>query len=397
VRPRAPDPRAAAAARRGRPPSDLLPVLVADGDEGTSRTPLATVQALVAAGYPAAVTVSSARSLAAASRLPFRKVAVPKAPGEPFLAAIRAERARGGYLTVLAASDVALLSLDPGRIRLVDKASLLDEAAKVGLQTPSTRVFDSSDGLLGAAGSLDYPVVVKPALGHLATLARGPADLGWLAGSAGRWLVQPYLDAPMRSIAGVRWRGRVVAAVHQRFLRTWPPECGMACAAETTAPDQDLERRVGDLLGDEDGVFQADFIQDGLLLDLNPRVYATLPLAVAAGVNLVGWYCDLLGGRREPGPDTERAVPGVFFRWLDGDARHLLTKVRRHELSLAAAAGALAHRRGSAHAFQLLRDPGPVLVRARRAWSADAGGGVPFDSGTFPEPQPGEDPAGGPP
>src|SRR5439155_20067813 len=99
----------------------------------------------------------------------------------------------------------------------------------------------------------------------------------------------------IRSLAGVAWRGRLVGTVHQRFLRTWPPDCGMASAAVTVEPDLGLEERILALIDGYEGIFQAD-LAGPYLLDFNPRVYASLPLAVAAGVNLVRVWCDLLRG-----------------------------------------------------------------------------------------------------
>lgn len=360
------------------------PVLVTDGDAGTSRTPLATVQALAAAGYPAAVTVSGPGSLVRGSRLPFRKVPVPRAPGPAFVQAIQAELRTTDYLAVLAASDVALLSLQPELRPLVDKAQLVEQASVAGLPIPPTTVFESSEAMLAAARRIDYPAMAKPALGHSATLLTDAAGLARLDGTPGRWVVQPFLSERMRAVAGVMWKGRIVASVHQRFLRTWPPDVGMACAAETVEPDLELEARITRLLQDFDGIFQVD-LMGGLLVDVNPRVYASLPLAVAAGVNAVGIYCDLMAGE-DDGGSVRRARPGVFFRWLDGDVRHLFRQWRTGHLSAAEALGELRPRAGGSHAFQPLRDPGPLALRLRQARRSGDGYGSPYEASDFEGP-----------
>src|SRR5207253_1848290 len=60
-----------------------------------------------------------------------------------------------------------------------------------------------------------------------------------------------------------------------------------------------------------------------LLLDVNPRFYACMPLALRCGVNLPATWHAVVEGR-VPGPPT--AYPaGRRFRWLEGDlyaARH---------------------------------------------------------------------------
>ena len=51
----------------------------------------------------------------------------------------------------------------------------------------------------------------------------GPEGLAVLRDASGPFIVQPFVPGEMHSTAGVMWRGRLVAAVHQRHLRLWPP------------------------------------------------------------------------------------------------------------------------------------------------------------------------------
>jgi hypothetical protein len=341
-------------------------VLVTDGDDGQSRTPLATVQALSVAGYRPAVTMSGRYSLAGASRLTSRRVQVPQATSSGYLEAIRAEMDRLPYVTVLPTSDVALMALAPQLRSLVDKELLVDAVESVGLSLPPTRTFESSDALLASAHRLDYPVVVKPAMGHPARRAQSAADLSLLDGLPGRWIVQPFLSDGLRSLAGVMWKGRLASAVHQRFLRTWPRDCGMASLAETIEPDLDLEERIQALLGEYDGVFQVDVV-GGFVLDVNPRAYASLPLAVGAGVNVVAQYCELCANDHEAGQADWpiRSRTGVTFRWLDGDVRAVVGAWRAGDMALWQAVKQLPSRVGTAPAFQLLRDPRPFVERIK--------------------------------
>lgn len=341
-------------------------VLVTDGGSGQGRSAVAAVRALASGGYRAAVTVSGGASLAAASRSCSRVVCVaPVEDAAAYAAAVRAEVAARPYLAVLGASDAALLALGAPVGHLVDKARLARGAERVGLAAPPTREFPSLDALLAAADALDYPIALKP------TVSRSPARrvgsavelarLGGRAALSGPVLVQPYLDAPMSSVAGVVWQGRLVAGVAQRYLRTWPVECGTASAAVTVSPDPDLEQRLVRLLEGYDGLFQAQFV-GSWLLDLNPRVYGSLPLAVSAGANLVAVYCDLLRGR-----DVRpvRGRPGVAYRWLEGELRHAAWGVREGRLGAGPALRLLRPVRGAAHSVASLRDPGPALARAR--------------------------------
>lgn len=342
-------------------------VLVTDGGNGQARSTLAAVRSLARAGYRPAVTVSAPLSIAAASRHCGRAVPVPLVTDPDYEAAVKAELAAHDYLAVLAASDAALLALGAPVEHLVDKGVVAERAAGAGLLVPPTRRFASRQELLDSGRSLDYPVVVKPMLSfrpvvRIASAAELPARVT----ADGPALVQPFLGERLRALGGVAWRGRLAAAVHQRYLRTWPPDCGTACAAETVEPDPELEAAVLGLLYGFEGVFQAQ-LAGPYLLDLNPRVYGSLPLAVEAGANLPAVYCDLLRGVER---DVVRARPGVFYRWLEGDLRHLFAGVRDGSLGLGAAVRALLPRRGAAHSTESLSDPLPAVSRLRFALSS---------------------------
>jgi hypothetical protein len=338
-------------------------VLVTDGGTGQGRSALAAVRALAAAGYRAAVTTSGPHSLAAASRHCHRRLAVPPVHDPGYADTVRAELASGDYLTVLPASDGALLELGTPVPHLIDKSSLGRAAAEVGLATPEGSVYLTPEDLQHGAGDLPYPVVVKPTISRF-TAARidGPRDLSRFASEDGPFLVQPFVDEPLRSLAGVIWRGRLVAAVHQRYLRIWPASCGGACAAETVEPDIAIEGQVSDLLAGYEGVFHVQFA-GGLLLDVNPRIYGSHPLAERAGVNLVGIACDLVRGI--PAPEgVLRARPGVFYRSLEGDIRNRIRAVRRREIGVVEALSSLRPRPRTAHGPESLSDPKPMAARA---------------------------------
>ena len=127
-----------------------------------------------------------------------------------------------------------------------------------------------------------------------------------------------------------------------------------------------LEERITRLLSGYSGIFQAQ-LAGSYLLDLNPRIYGSLPLAVAAGVNLPAIMCDLVKGLP---PTQVRAKPGSFYRWIEGDVRHALHSVRNGG-SLGKSLRALRPRRNTAHSTESLADPLPMVLRARHALSKD--------------------------
>jgi predicted ATP-grasp superfamily ATP-dependent carboligase len=353
-------------------------VLVTDDRRGQARAALAAVRALAAAGYRPAVTTSSPFSLAAASRHCARAIPVPASVvgTSAFRAALAPELEAMPYIAVLATGDAALLALGAPVEHLIDKTSLAELARAVGLQPPPHEHFPSLEELRSASSRLDYPVVIKPVVTRSlarrtvsVTKANSEEEVEAIEDDSGAFIVQPYLSEPLSSISGVIWKGRLKAAVHQRYLRTWPRQCGGACAAMSVAPDLDVEERVVELLQGFDGVFQAQFVGP-YLLDVNPRVYGSLSLAVAAGANLVEVYCDLLRGIERRA--IIRGRSGISYRWLEGDLRWMLAARRDGDLSLGGVLRMARPRRRTVHAVESIADPRPMVIRLRHAAARDS-------------------------
>jgi hypothetical protein len=334
-------------------------LVTADGPQ--LRDPVVAVRALAASGYRPAVAVSCGSSIATASRYCLRRVDVPRCDEPGYVPAIRQELASRPYLTVLPGSEAALLALGVQTPHLVDKVELARAAEAAGIPSPPSRVFGSASELLDAAGELEYPIIVKPAVHQSnAEWVDSPARMARATFQDGPLIVQPYLDH-LNAISGVVWRGRLVAAVHERWLRIWKFRCGVASAAETVEPDAGREEGMLHLLNGYEGYFHAQFAGP-YLMDLNLRLHTSHPLAQKSGVNLVGLYCDLLRG------ETVRDVrgrPGVFFRWLEGDIRHLVTAVRMRQMTARSALIAIRPRQHAAHSTESIRDPGPMVSRLR--------------------------------
>jgi hypothetical protein len=305
------------------------------------------------------VTVSGP-SLAAASRHCARKVVVPPVTDPGYAPAVRAELASGGYLTVLPASDPALLALDAPGADLANKVMLEKRAERAGFEMPPSRYLGSPEELHAAASGLEYPVVVKPTVRRYFPRRIESADeLRSFRIDEGPVLVQPYLTDPLLEVSGVIWKGRVVAVSHQRYLRVWPLDCGTVTAAVTVVPDDSIDERLVTLLEGYDGIFQVQFIGN-YLLDLNTMVHTSLPLPLKAGINLVAIHCDLLRGDEAV---AVRSRPGVFYCWLEGDLRAISKAARLGRIGVGAALRAALPRRGTAHSTESLRDPGPLLAR----------------------------------
>lgn len=263
--------------------------------------------------------------------------------------------------------------------RALDKHLLLDEAARHGLDAPVSRICAMPGDLVACAEEVGYPLLVKPARSvHVAgtwrqqqsVLARAPADFQ----SASASMAPPYTlqrfheGAPVVEVGGVIDEGELLATAVARYARTWPPAAGSASASITIVPPDGLVERSLALLRAIGwrGIFDLEFVElpggRYATIDLNPRVYGSMSLTIAAGANLPGVWVAVLEGRR-PRPVVARS--GVHYRWEEGEVRAVL----RAALGGRARAlmGIVRPRRDTVWALSRPTDPGPLLARGLAA------------------------------
>jgi predicted ATP-grasp superfamily ATP-dependent carboligase len=266
------------------------------------------------------------------------------------------------------APDMAL-GVCPPRTTVVatDKVATLARAADAGMRVLSAQVL----GVDGPpeAGEVRFPVVVKPMRsGSHQTRRADDAEQLVLALAAlpdGAGMVQAYVEGRLLNVNGVAWKGEVIADVHEQALRTWPADCGPVSYAQTIRPEAQLGEQARALIAalDWSGVFNLQFIEaeTGLyLVDVKPRLYTTIGLAVAAGANLPAIWVELLLGRR---PQVAPYRVGVRLR-SEGDVRSL-THLFRSGARRAALNG-LMPQRNTKHAIASMSDPRPGLAYLRR-------------------------------
>jgi predicted ATP-grasp superfamily ATP-dependent carboligase len=363
-------------------------VIVTDG-EGIGT--LAAVRALHSTGYEVWTTARDPHEYAARSRAVIGTVPVldPRCAQDGFASDLARAAPRLGATVVLPGSEIALLALasnvgafpeavtlgvcKPETVRWVtEKAALAEHASAAGLMTPPTAVVPAANI---DSEETSFPAVIKPLRSEM--LVRGVfrhtsarrietstelrSAVEDLPGCVG--LVQPYLPGRLIAVSGIFWDGEMICAVHHSSSRTWPVDCGTISYAETVAPDRKLERAAARLLLSFGwrGLFQLQFIESGgqmYLIDLNPRIYTPLALAVAAGVNLPAIWVDLLLGREPSSIDGYRV--GVRYRHEEHDPRSLLAALKKRRIR-AVLHGALPHR-CTTHAVFKREDPTPLIT-----------------------------------
>jgi predicted ATP-grasp superfamily ATP-dependent carboligase len=318
----------------------------------------------------------------------------PRRDPRTYIKRLAQELRRGTYDVLLPGSEASLVPISehrdflqphvlvglPGHetvLRSLDKALLLTEAAAAGLAPPPSLVCASAEQASAAARELGYPVVVKPHRsfaehdGRLREAAvrvvpDGPALLRTVDLFGTPILVQQYVARPQIVFcAAVRIGARLLGLTFARNARTWPPDAGSASMATTIDPPRGVEARVHQVVSriGWTGIFQLQLLDLGggrfSAIDLNPRVFASLALAVQAGANLPTLWCDHLLGRESTATDGARS--GVRYRWEDGELRYGIRQALSGELG--AALSVLRPYRRVVHAYFDLEDPAPLIVQ----------------------------------
>jgi predicted ATP-grasp superfamily ATP-dependent carboligase len=370
-------------------------VLITDAERGSV---LAACRGLGDAGYRVAAVATSRPAPAQWSRACKERLEAPD-PVHPNEFAERLVELLGlrSYDVLVPGTEASLLAVSEHRGRLealvelglpahavveqcLDKTAVGDAAAAAGLPPPESVVCAGLQEAAEAARALGYPLIAKPARSLLGgpsgrrhqppLVIEGEEELSGRLGELGTpILLQRYeRSGAILSCSGVFAGARLHALCVARYRRTWPPLAGPSCFSETIAPPEGLRERVEELLNRLGwaGIFQVQLVELGSsrlgALDLNPRVFGSLGLAVRAGANLPAIWCDLLLGRKPP---FAAARPGIRYRWEEGEVRHLLWQLRR--LRLGAVARVARPSRRVAHAYFRLRDPAPAIAVALQA------------------------------
>jgi predicted ATP-grasp superfamily ATP-dependent carboligase len=401
------------------------PVLITDAAE---RSMVGVCRGLDAAGYDVAAAAFAPLAPGHWSRCCSERlrIADPRADAAGFVDDLRRYLERRACAALIPGSDFSLLAVsrERGVLEPLTRIGLpphevvqdsfnrevLAEAAEVAGLSPAAAVRCSDEAeATRAARELGYPVLLKSIstvrdLG--ATVAAGPdtrrvtdeqALRAALPHYGRTWLVQRCVSGRTLSFGGVTADGRLLGAAVSEYRRTWPPSAGNVSFSVTIEPPAGLVQRVVALLRHVswEGMFELELIQEphGAVtpIDLNPRPYGSIALAVASGANLPAVWCDWLLGRANGrasshledgaghapagvGPHqsarlqvddrTVHAAPGRPYRWEDADMRHLAWQLRHRRY--AAAARVMRPWRGTVHPHFKISDPLPLAARA--AW-----------------------------
>ncbi len=385
------------------------PVLITDGE---TRAALATTRSLGRAGFPVHVSAHGGRSLAGASRHCRSEHETRDPEIDPIGWAedvIELSNRLGASLFPM--SEVALGSLfaasadvradlvGPTRAdyeAAIDKHTLLERAKAIGVDVPQSALIPALSALGDLPPGFAYPVVLKPRRSRVLFAGRWvapPIDIVRtredLQGAAQRWrpefgdyLLQAFVPGSGEGLFALCRDGELVARFAHRRLREKPPLGGVSVLRESIAIADDLATASERLLRTLrfSGLAMVEFrrSRDGrlCLMEINPRPWGSLQLAIDAGVDFPRLWVELREGDSGARPDAMARI-GVRTRWLLGDLDHWLACARsrslRRELGTNLARLTLDFVRSffDGTRLEVLRpeDPGPFAVELRQ-WIA---------------------------
>jgi predicted ATP-grasp superfamily ATP-dependent carboligase len=215
--------------------------------------------------------------------------------------------------------------------RLRDKRELPGLPHVGAIKVPSTLAQGPAKEIVST--SVRFPCVVKPARSDGFLLARPAGSAAALQNLLAdiepntELLVQEQIRGELVMLALVLDRDRTPVAYFQQVARRlMPPDGGAASAAVSVPADARLVRAASEMLAEAgfSGMAQLDFIRcDGsyFLIDINPRYYSSMPLAIACGVNLAAIWHAVVVDEAIPPCHHRTYRTGVGFRWLEADIR----------------------------------------------------------------------------
>lgn len=236
--------------------------------------------------------------------------------------------------------DILALANDEALDVFTDKAATRALASRLGVRTARGRIIDDPAGAAALADEFGLPLVLKPAVTHevggacekvMARIVRDRAVLAEMSGELerGAWIAESFVPGEGIGVSVLARGGDILMAVQHRRLAVGS-ETGGSTARRTEPVDPYLLADAASLARETrlNGVAMFEFRMDRTtgryaLLEVNPRFWGSLPLAVAARADFPALLYDILSGGdpRIPARShrllTKRSLTGEFDRLTD--------------------------------------------------------------------------------
>jgi predicted ATP-grasp superfamily ATP-dependent carboligase len=263
------------------------------------------------------------------------------------IALLRRHRADAQCLSSFALASESSLSV------AVSKERTLEVARRLGMHTPISVMVHSPGVVRDALTETGLPAVIKPDESWLS-----PADSAAAGTSTGFWagpelvttldeaehavarftahggtaVCQQYLTGRREAVSFFYVRGTVHARFAQWASRTFPPLGGESVVRQSIVPPADIVDRAEafireiELEGYSEVEFRRDAAAVPYLMEVNPRLSASVEIAVRSGVDFPYLlYCWAAGERV---PVVKSYSVGAWMRHLGGDIRFTIESIQ---------------------------------------------------------------------
>lgn len=236
---------------------------------------------------------------------------------------------------------------------LSDKSSLVKLCERLNVSVPKSEHYDRGAELIQDIKPYHYPVVLKP------SLSRIKSDEGWITTSVTYahsesqmkeivsnqtafrdfpFMLQEYIDGHGSGIFLLYDKGKCIAHFAHKRLREKPPTGGVSVLSESIEANP-VQLEAAKKLLDEvawHGVAMVEFKVDKtgkpFVIEVNPRFWGSLQLAIDSGVDFpLLLHKATLG---EPYKPVSEYRVGQKLRWLLGDVDRLYLVLKSADYSV---------------------------------------------------------------
>jgi len=225
---------------------------------------------------------------------------------------------------------------------LSDKAALIERCKQLSVQAPSSEYYDNFQALAASSSRFEFPVVLKP------TLSRIKVDEGWLATGVTYaysqselasiastsiafrdhpFMLQEYITGHGAGVFLLYDHGTCIAHFAHKRLREKPPTGGVSVLSESIRADEKQLNAAKKILDSVSwhGVAMVEFkvteVGEPYIIEVNPRFWGSLQLAIDSGVDFPYLLHEATMGRACPSVTSYKE--GQKLRWLLGDLDRL--------------------------------------------------------------------------
>ncbi len=239
------------------------------------------------------------------------------------------------HRTVLEPHTRIALAADTALTIAVNKERTLAIAQELGLHVPRGVTISSEGDLRAALHEIGLPAVMKPVESWMSgeqqrvasqlvvSLDEARQVVEVLTRSGGSVLVQQFLGGRREAVSFLSAHGEIYARFAQWAKRTEPPLGGQSVLRQSIAVPSDSGEQAERLIRaiGLDGYAEVEFRRDSsglpFLMEINPRLSASVEIAVRSGVDFPLLLYQWASGR--PIQRVERYRVGGWMRYLKGD------------------------------------------------------------------------------